>query len=470
MANSIGIALSGGGFRAAAFHLGVLKRLHELGILHQASRISTVSGGSITGGLYAVRCCQKGDGSPGSYPIDALIEEMKPLLTIGFRRKALTADWKSSLRTAASYVGIGKRVHRVSAALDKTLFDGAMLCDLPPWLIINATNVLTGKAWRFYHDRAGDFLIGATDKTESILLADAVTASAAFPLFVEPLPFQTRWQDLRGDLLDERWQKPPQDGTGFYSRWRSDFGESSGAVNVPLADGGLYDNEGIEGLRSARVSHLIFSSTAPPDSAPTSTGKVRTYKRLIDIMHSRLGMLTRKLAHETTHGTHPNTARIRLLEIANELANDGKNEIAEELRQLSAVGWPPRGPQFEAYAPIIMNKQDLAKDVYASFDPPIHIAPENRGLNPRLVDALSRTRTDLDSFEPYLINLLISQAYFLTDAHIRLSMPELRKDENVPFCDWATERIREANANEASTLKKLEREAAVQMIHGRTSS
>lgn len=56
----IGIALSGGGSRAIAFHLGCLRALHDLGLLNQASVLSTVSGGSVIGALYAT--------SDGSFP------------------------------------------------------------------------------------------------------------------------------------------------------------------------------------------------------------------------------------------------------------------------------------------------------------------------------------------------------------------------------------------------------------------
>src|SRR6187431_1635599 len=48
----IGLALSGGGHRAALFHLGVLARLAEVGLLRRVEVISTVSGGSILGALY----------------------------------------------------------------------------------------------------------------------------------------------------------------------------------------------------------------------------------------------------------------------------------------------------------------------------------------------------------------------------------------------------------------------------------
>ncbi|HYO90209.1 MAG TPA: tetratricopeptide repeat-containing protein, partial [Pyrinomonadaceae bacterium] len=48
----IGLALSGGGFRASLFHIGVLAKLAELGLLHRVEVISCVSGGSIIGAHY----------------------------------------------------------------------------------------------------------------------------------------------------------------------------------------------------------------------------------------------------------------------------------------------------------------------------------------------------------------------------------------------------------------------------------
>jgi predicted acylesterase/phospholipase RssA len=46
--------LAGGGFRASLFHLGVFRRLAELDILRYVEVLSTVSGGSIIGALYAL--------------------------------------------------------------------------------------------------------------------------------------------------------------------------------------------------------------------------------------------------------------------------------------------------------------------------------------------------------------------------------------------------------------------------------
>ncbi|MGB7926249.1 MAG: patatin-like phospholipase family protein [Pyrinomonadaceae bacterium] len=48
----VGLALSGGGFRASLFHIGVLARLAELDVLRHVEALSGVSGGSIIGAHY----------------------------------------------------------------------------------------------------------------------------------------------------------------------------------------------------------------------------------------------------------------------------------------------------------------------------------------------------------------------------------------------------------------------------------
>jgi NTE family protein len=49
VAPKIGLALSGGGSRAIAFHLGCLRALNRLGLLDRVAILSTVSGGSVIG-------------------------------------------------------------------------------------------------------------------------------------------------------------------------------------------------------------------------------------------------------------------------------------------------------------------------------------------------------------------------------------------------------------------------------------
>src|SRR5215212_12035081 len=56
--DEIALALSGGGYRAAAFHLGTLDMLHRLDLLQSVHVLSTVSGGALTGLKYALSTTQ----------------------------------------------------------------------------------------------------------------------------------------------------------------------------------------------------------------------------------------------------------------------------------------------------------------------------------------------------------------------------------------------------------------------------
>ena len=58
----IALALSGGGSRAIAFHLGCLRALNDRGLLKRVKTVSSVSGGSVIAATY----CLDGDVSPGA--------------------------------------------------------------------------------------------------------------------------------------------------------------------------------------------------------------------------------------------------------------------------------------------------------------------------------------------------------------------------------------------------------------------
>ena len=60
----VGLALSGGGFRASFYHLGVLARLAELDVLRHVEVLSCVSGGSILGACYWLALRRKLEESP----------------------------------------------------------------------------------------------------------------------------------------------------------------------------------------------------------------------------------------------------------------------------------------------------------------------------------------------------------------------------------------------------------------------
>ena len=72
------LCLSGGGFRATLFHLGALRRLNELGLLHEIDTFVSVSGGSVTNGVLARRWdeLKRGPaGGPSFVNFDTAVEE-----------------------------------------------------------------------------------------------------------------------------------------------------------------------------------------------------------------------------------------------------------------------------------------------------------------------------------------------------------------------------------------------------------
>src|SRR4029079_11662252 len=58
-AGEIALCLSGGGYRAAAFHLGVLDLLDRAGLLDRVRVLSTISGGTLLGTAWALSCARQ---------------------------------------------------------------------------------------------------------------------------------------------------------------------------------------------------------------------------------------------------------------------------------------------------------------------------------------------------------------------------------------------------------------------------
>ena len=76
---TLALALSGGGSRAIAFHLGCLRALHQTGLLEDVSVLSSVSGGSVLAALY---CHHEGD-------FESFEKKVRAILARGFVRPAI---------------------------------------------------------------------------------------------------------------------------------------------------------------------------------------------------------------------------------------------------------------------------------------------------------------------------------------------------------------------------------------------
>lgn len=239
----IGLALSGGGFRATLFHCGVLWRLNELGYLPKLTRISGVSGGSITAGRLAIRwgALKFSNGTAGKL----LDEVILPLRKFCER----------SIDAPSILEGVllpGKRTSDVlREAYEEHLVGAATLQDLPdaPRFVFNSTNLSTGVDFRFSKPYAGDWRIGLI-RSPRFSIALAVAASSAFPPFLSPVVIDT---DPRAFEKTE--------GADLYDvvAYRE---------RLILTDGGAYDNLGLETIWRRYDTVLASDAGAPFLFAP----------------------------------------------------------------------------------------------------------------------------------------------------------------------------------------------------------
>ena len=92
----LGLALSGGGVRAAVFHLGVLRHLSMLGRLEEVTQISTVSGGSLIVGAIFSHADLKWPTSRQF--LDKIYPELRKRLTAGDLFSLTALGWRGILR------------------------------------------------------------------------------------------------------------------------------------------------------------------------------------------------------------------------------------------------------------------------------------------------------------------------------------------------------------------------------------
>lgn len=282
----IGLALSGGGSRAMAFHLGCLRALHDLNLLNRIGVISTISGGSVIGAYYAY--------TPEK-SFSQFEDDIRRFLGEGFQHRIamqlLNPIKSTSCLTSSALTHVGEAValltgnepciRRFFSRTDifRKVLQRHVFADLNlnsprrhEWhVVIGACELRYGTAFRFGNDVSGDYRHGRLVSNE-IDVATAVAASAAYPIF---LP-----------ALDRSWL------------FRKD--DSDRKHRVCLTDGGVYDNLGIQVLepnRNPRVSlhtfpcsYLIVCNAGQGQEAGTEIplGFYRRVQRSFGIVHRRV--------------------------------------------------------------------------------------------------------------------------------------------------------------------------------------
>jgi NTE family protein len=237
-----GLCLSGGGYRAMLFHVGVLWRLYESGRLKALKRISSVSGGSISSAVLALAWSRLSF-DPAKLESDFVPQVVEPI-------RKLAGHTLDANAVLGGVFLPGTIADHLIANYRRHLFGDTTLQSLPdePRFVINATNVQSGALWRFSKPYMGDYRTGRIAKP-TLPLAVAVGASSAFPPVLSPVTIAL-------------------DPASFIPNSGEDLQKDPYDSRVVLTDGGVYDNLGLETVWKRYDTVLVSDGGAKMQPEP----------------------------------------------------------------------------------------------------------------------------------------------------------------------------------------------------------
>jgi predicted acylesterase/phospholipase RssA len=297
----LGLALSGGGHRAAFFHVGVLARLSELGLLRRVRVLSTVSGGSIVGALYYLLVKNLLETVPDAEITDEhyreLVRKVEARYVEGVAdtvRGSCFASYTANLRlcrrdysrTDLAGLVYERRLYRpawhdVPAGVpvrpgpapeplrmtDLLVrphgHDGGERFDPEgpendargapvPILLLNATTLNTGHSWRFEATKMGEPELAdlvSEDVDKNTRLARA--RYDRFPLRREV----TLGRAVASSACFPGGFQP----TMLRRLYRHEVDSAGPDWDLLFLDGGAHDNQGVEGLLERGCTHVVVS-------------------------------------------------------------------------------------------------------------------------------------------------------------------------------------------------------------------
>src|SRR5438093_1207235 len=306
----VGLALSGGGFRASFFHIGVLAWLAERGVLPAVEVLSCVSGGSILGAQYYLMVRdllqRRRDRDVTEQDYVDLVEQLQREFLAGVQRNVRTralAELSTSLRMIVQphYA----RTRRLGELYEKLLYarvqdgggtqerwldslfinppdtsgfspprDNWMRSTKVPILVVNATALNTGHNWQFTASWMGEppesvdaetdindrlrrmYYDQAPGRYKRMRLGRAVAASSCVPGLFEPIAFPRLYPDR----------------------------------TVSLVDGGVHDNQGAASLLDQDCTVLLISDASGQMKSEAKPGgdAVSVLKRSNDVLMARV--------------------------------------------------------------------------------------------------------------------------------------------------------------------------------------
>ncbi|ULL13441.1 patatin-like phospholipase family protein [Paenibacillus sp. H1-7] len=355
------LCLSGGGFRATLFHLGVIRRLIFLNVFNEIERINSVSGGSIA----AAMVMQELTKSSFSSIEDFDHRVIKPVVNF---------IQKSPRGNIYTIIPLRKDPLKFAKVLDEELFQGLSfnkLAKSPQW-VCYATSLNSAYSWKFSQDEIGDSSIGHTQPTQDDRISIGVAASACFPPLFKPLRFETynrsfQFKYVEGMLVDRNNPTPPQ--------------------TILLTDGGVYDNLGSESVLTKGNSFIISDASGITGNwRHDLPGLLGELKRPVDIAMDQIGKLRRRLLFNMLIKSDDSI----LIEAAKPLS-------AYSTKELPGKESPTRPDNMPVYVSL---PRDLEKSI-------------------------GEIRTDLNAFHDIEIHLLLWNGMVKIDAALKRWVPYL---------------------------------------------
>ena len=240
-------AFSGGGTRASTLAFGALRELAHQQIVWEGKRkrlldeldlIHALSGGTFTGGYYAL---------------------FRDQIFHDFEHRFLRKDWDTELRdrilrSPSNWIRLWSpyfgRAHIMAELLNEALFEHKTYADLAalhqrPMLIIHASDMATLSRFEFNQFQF-DFI--CSDLSQ-LPIADASAASAALPLVLSPISFKNFSNQCK--YVAPAWLEQAKRGGRVGAQRANELLSYLDAEKRPfihLLDGGLSDNLALRGL------------------------------------------------------------------------------------------------------------------------------------------------------------------------------------------------------------------------------
>ncbi|PSL44974.1 NTE family protein [Chitinophaga niastensis] len=427
----IGLALSGGGYRAAAFHLGVLNKLNELNILPKVAVISTISGGSITGAAYSLS--DKNYEKFRAKLYDTLLKKsvitkiifswrflffllyliIVPLLDIYFFGKhpivtciILSAYIFMLIKFQFVLFPVSKIIEK---AYDKFFFHGKTLSDLgtSTELAINATNLETGRPFTFSKRKMGDSYYTFQKqsapikfKHDNFPISRAVMASTCVPHAFTPVQISKHFFENEADFF---------------------------RCTPLLIDGGIYDNQGIHKITQNGSSYeceIIITS-----DAGVSLPIKKKYKNTLVLLIRTIDLFMQ---------------RIKYFQLINNVYRNVQNGSNKEIAYFS-LGWDLESCLY-GFVDNLKN-ENIVQEVVEAHNIPqfmlkeveryradiIQILKSNveyntifsRNLTKENLTAIRNIGTNLRPFGKQKLDYIIQHAENLTELQVKLYCPTL---------------------------------------------